>query len=54
VLDLARNAGVRAQRIGHTAHGTFLIERNGVPLVRIAAQEVARVRSEAFEKLMFG
>ncbi len=48
VLNLARTAGVRAQRIGHTSHGTFLIERNGVPLVRIAAPEVARVRSESF------
>jgi hypothetical protein len=48
VLDLARGAGVRAQRIGHTAHGTFLIERNGVPLVRVAAQEAARVWREGF------
>ena len=54
VLDLARERGVRAQRIGHTAHGTFLIERNGVPLVRIAAQEVTRVWRTSFEALLGG
>jgi phosphoribosylformylglycinamidine synthase subunit PurL len=54
VLDLARERGVPAQRIGHTAHGTFLIERNGVPLVRIAAQEVTRVWRTAFERALGG
>jgi phosphoribosylformylglycinamidine synthase len=54
VLDLARERGVRAQRIGHTAFGTFLIERHGVPLVRIAAQEVTRVWRTAFEAALGG
>ncbi len=54
VLDAARRAGVRAQRIGHTAHGTFLIERNGKPLVRIAAQELARVYRSSFALLLGG
>jgi phosphoribosylformylglycinamidine synthase len=54
VLDLARERGVPAQRIGHTAHGTFLIERNGVPLVRIAAQEVTRVWRTSFEAHLGG
>jgi phosphoribosylformylglycinamidine synthase len=54
ILDLARERGVRAQRIGHTAHGTFLIERNGTPLVRIAAQEVTRVWRTAFERALGG
>ncbi|HEV7242521.1 MAG TPA: phosphoribosylformylglycinamidine synthase subunit PurL [Thermoanaerobaculia bacterium] len=54
VLDLARERGVPAQRIGYTAHGTFLIERNGVPLVRIAAQEVTRVWRTSFEAHLGG
>ncbi|HEX7828921.1 MAG TPA: phosphoribosylformylglycinamidine synthase subunit PurL, partial [Thermoanaerobaculia bacterium] len=54
VLDAARKAGVRAQRIGHTSHGTFLIERNGVPLVRVAAQELARVYRSSFALLLGG
>jgi phosphoribosylformylglycinamidine synthase len=54
VLDAARRAGIRAQRIGHTAHGTFLIERNGIPLVRVASQEVARVHRSAFALMLGG
>ena len=54
VLELARERGVHAQRIGHTAHGTFLIERSGTPLVRIAAQEVTRVWRAAFERALGG
>jgi phosphoribosylformylglycinamidine synthase subunit PurL len=54
VLELARNRNVAAQRIGHTAFGTFLIERNGVPLVRVAAQELARVWRSAFGLLLGG
>jgi phosphoribosylformylglycinamidine synthase len=54
VLAQAREAGVPAQGIGHTAHGTFLIERNGVPLVRVAPQEVSRVWGSAFEALLAG
>ena len=54
VLAAASRRGVAAVRIGHTAHGTFLIERNGVPLVRIAAQEVARVWHSSFALLLGG
>jgi phosphoribosylformylglycinamidine synthase subunit PurL len=54
VLDAASSRGVAAKRIGHTAHGTFLIERNGVPLIRVAAQELNRVWSSAFALLLGG
>jgi phosphoribosylformylglycinamidine synthase len=54
VLAAASSAGVAAMRIGHTAYGTFLIERNGVPLVRIAAQELARVWRSSFTALLAG
>jgi phosphoribosylformylglycinamidine synthase II len=54
VLAAAKQAGVSARRIGHTAYGTFLLERNGVPLVRVAAQELARVWRSAFSLLLGG
>ncbi len=54
VLSLASNRGLSAVHIGHTSHGTFLIERNGVPLVRVAAQELARVWRTAFALLLGG
>ncbi|MEO8382675.1 MAG: phosphoribosylformylglycinamidine synthase subunit PurL [Acidobacteriota bacterium] len=54
VLAQARQAGVVAQRLGHTSYGTFLIERNGVPIVRVAPQEVARVWGSALEALLAG
>jgi len=54
VLALATQRGVAALRIGHTAHGVFLIERHGVPLVRIAPQEVGRVWRTSFERLLGG
>jgi phosphoribosylformylglycinamidine synthase subunit PurL len=54
VLELAKQHGVNAQRIGHTSFGTFLVERNGVPLVRVAAQELARVWRSAFGLLLGG
>jgi phosphoribosylformylglycinamidine synthase len=54
VLAAAANAGVAATRIGYTAHGTFLIERNGVPLIRISAQELARVWRSSFALLLGG
>jgi phosphoribosylformylglycinamidine synthase len=54
VLDLARQHGVAARRIGHTAHGAFLIERNGVPLVRATSQELTRVWRSAFALLLGG
>ncbi|HVR39541.1 MAG TPA: phosphoribosylformylglycinamidine synthase subunit PurL [Thermoanaerobaculia bacterium] len=54
ILRLARERGVPAQRIGHTAHGTFLIERKRVPLVRTSAPELARVWRTAFALLLGG
>jgi len=54
VLDAAREAGVAAHRIGHTAYGTFLIERNGVPLVRTSAQELHRVWRAGFAAQLAG
>ncbi|HEV7767023.1 MAG TPA: phosphoribosylformylglycinamidine synthase subunit PurL [Thermoanaerobaculia bacterium] len=54
VLGAAKNAGVAAQRIGYTAYGTFLIERNGMPIVRTSAQELARVWRSAFALLLGG
>jgi phosphoribosylformylglycinamidine synthase len=54
VLTLARERGVAAQRIGHTAHGVFLIERDGQPVVKVAPQELARVWRGAFERHLGG
>ncbi|HEX8170273.1 MAG TPA: phosphoribosylformylglycinamidine synthase subunit PurL [Thermoanaerobaculia bacterium] len=54
LLALAAEHGVAARRIGHTAFGTFLIERNGTPLVRVAAPELARVWRTAFAMLLAG
>lgn len=54
VLEAAANAGVAAKHIGYTAYGTFLIERNGVPLIRISAQEAARVWRSSFALLLGG
>jgi phosphoribosylformylglycinamidine synthase II len=54
VLALAKSHGVPAMRIGHTAAGVFLVERNGVPLIRIAPQEIARVWRSAFALLLGG
>ncbi|HEX2121145.1 MAG TPA: AIR synthase related protein, partial [Thermoanaerobaculia bacterium] len=53
-LEAANKAGVQAARIGHTAHGTFLIERHGRPLVRVSAQELTRVWRSAFALLLGG
>jgi phosphoribosylformylglycinamidine synthase len=54
VLSRAHRAGVPAIRIGHTGAGIFLIERNGVPLVRTTAQEMARIWRSAFALLLGG
>jgi hypothetical protein len=54
VLAAASQGGVAAKHIGHTAFGTFLIERNGTPLVRVAAQELARVWRSSFTALLAG
>jgi phosphoribosylformylglycinamidine synthase len=54
VLELAAEYGVPALRIGRTAHGTFLIERHGVPLVRTSVQELARIWRSSFALLLGG
>ncbi|HEY8712938.1 MAG TPA: phosphoribosylformylglycinamidine synthase subunit PurL, partial [Thermoanaerobaculia bacterium] len=48
VLRRANDAGVRAMRIGRTAAATFVIERNGVPLIRTNAPALAHVWRSAF------
>ncbi|HUP47773.1 MAG TPA: phosphoribosylformylglycinamidine synthase subunit PurL [Thermoanaerobaculia bacterium] len=52
VVRRAVDSGVAAMRIGHTAAGVFLIERNGVVLVRSTAQELARIWRTAFALLL--
>jgi len=54
VLELAAEQGVPALRIGHTAHGMFLIERHGIPLVRTTTQELARIWRSSFALLLGG
>ncbi|HET7706245.1 MAG TPA: phosphoribosylformylglycinamidine synthase subunit PurL [Thermoanaerobaculia bacterium] len=54
VLQRAKDAGVPAMRIGHTGAGVFLIERNGVPLVRTTTPELARIWRSAFSLLLGG
>ena len=54
VLRRATAANVPAMRIGHSAYGTFLIERNGVPLVRTSVPELNRIWRTAFALLMGG
>jgi phosphoribosylformylglycinamidine synthase len=54
VLARAKRNGVPARRIGRTVHAAFLIERNGVPLVRASAEELERVWKNAFAMLLGG
>jgi len=54
VILHARNHGVPARQIGRTEHAVFLIERNGTPLVRTTAEELARVWKSAFALLLGG
>jgi phosphoribosylformylglycinamidine synthase len=54
LVELAQAGNVPIRRIGHTAHGVFLIERGGVPLVRIAPQELHRVWRTSFERHLGG
>jgi len=42
------------QKIGRTVAGAFVIERNGVPLIRTSAEEMARVWRSAFALLLGG
>jgi phosphoribosylformylglycinamidine synthase len=54
LLRLAGKHGVPAMRIGRTEPAVFLIERNGVSLVRTTAPELARVWRSAFALLLSG
>ena len=54
VLRRAEDRGVPAHRIGYTAAGVFLIERNGVPLVRTTAQNLHHIWSTAFTHHLSG
>ncbi|MHB0969829.1 MAG: phosphoribosylformylglycinamidine synthase subunit PurL [Thermoanaerobaculia bacterium] len=54
VLELARKHGVSAFEAGRTSVATFLIERNGVPIVRTTTPELRRVWTEALPKLLAG
>jgi phosphoribosylformylglycinamidine synthase len=48
---LTRSGG---RKIGRTVAGAFVIERNGVPLIRTSAEEMARVWRSAFALLLGG
>ncbi|HEY8847797.1 MAG TPA: phosphoribosylformylglycinamidine synthase subunit PurL [Thermoanaerobaculia bacterium] len=52
LLRRANDHGVTAMRIGRTQTATFLIERNGVPLIRTTAMELARIWRSAFALLL--
>jgi phosphoribosylformylglycinamidine synthase len=48
---LTRSSG---RKIGRTVAGAFVIERNGVPLIRSSAEEMSRVWRSAFALLLGG
>ena len=52
VLRRAKDTGVAAICAGRTSAGTFVIERNGVVLVRIATPELIRIWSSSFALLL--
>jgi phosphoribosylformylglycinamidine synthase len=54
VLQLAQQHGVPAMRIGRTEIATFLIERNGTPLIRTTVPELARIWRTSFALLLGG
>ena len=54
VLRIAREHGTPAQRIGRTVAAAFVIERNGTPLIRTNAAELARIWRSAFGLLLGG
>jgi len=54
VLRLAQQHGLAAMRIGRTEVAAFLIERNGVPLIRTPTPELARIWRSAFALLLGG
>jgi hypothetical protein len=54
VLRLARHHGLTAMHIGRTEVAAFLIERNGVPLIRTSTPELARIWRSSFALLLGG
>ncbi|MEO8034802.1 MAG: phosphoribosylformylglycinamidine synthase subunit PurL, partial [Acidobacteriota bacterium] len=54
LLQQAKSHGVPARRIGRTEHAVFLIERNGVSLVRTTTPELSRLWRSAFALLLGG
>ena len=54
VLKLAQQHGLPAMRIGRTETATFLIERNGAPLIRTTVPELARIYRTSFALLLGG
>jgi phosphoribosylformylglycinamidine synthase II len=54
LLARAYKAGVPARQVGRTETAMFLIERNGVPLVRTTTPELTRIWRSAFALLLGG
>jgi phosphoribosylformylglycinamidine synthase len=54
VLQLAKQHGLAAMRMGRTEVATFLIERNGVPLIRTSTPELTRIWRTSFALLLGG
>jgi phosphoribosylformylglycinamidine synthase len=54
VIRIASQHGLAAMRIGKTEVAAFLIERNGVPLIRTSAPELTRIWRSSFALLLGG
>jgi phosphoribosylformylglycinamidine synthase II len=54
IMDNARRHGLAAMAIGTTEAAAFLVERNGVSLIRSTARELHRIWSSAFPLLLAG
>jgi phosphoribosylformylglycinamidine synthase len=54
LLARAYKAGVPARQIGRTETAMFLIERNGIPLIRTTTPELTRIWRSAFALLLGG
>jgi len=54
LLSRAYKAGVPARQIGRTETAMFLVERNGVPLIRTTTPELTRIWRSAFALLLGG
>jgi len=54
VLARASAFGVPARQIGKTTNAAFLIQRNGIPLIRTSTPELSRIWRTAFALLLGG